>query len=142
MSIDWMRTPAVRSRASAHIETDCGTCADDADCVDGIAIENARAGCRVGTHSRSHPGAELVISVKDHKFDPAELAAPAGKPIVLRVKNLDPSPMEFESNSLRVEKVLTGNGEAVINIRPQQAGRYDFFDDFHASTTKGVLVVK
>ena len=86
--------------------------------------------------------AELVISVKDHKFDPAELTAPAGKPIVLRVKNLDPSPMEFESNSLRVEKVLTGNGEAVINIRPQQAGRYDFFDDFHASTTKGVLVVK
>ena len=86
--------------------------------------------------------AELVISVKDHKFDPAELTAPAGKPIVLRVKNLDPSPMEFESNSLRVEKVLTGNGEAVINVRPQQAGRYDFFDDFHASTTKGVLVVK
>ncbi len=86
--------------------------------------------------------AEIVISVKDHKFDPAEPQAPAGKPIVLRVKNLDPSPMEFESNSLRVEKVLTGNGEATINIRPQQAGRYDFFDDFHASTTKGILVVK
>ncbi len=86
--------------------------------------------------------AEIVISVKDHKFDPAEPQAPVGKPIVLRVKNLDPSPMEFESDSLRVEKVLTGNGEAVINIRPQQAGRYDFFDDFHASTTKGVLVVK
>jgi hypothetical protein len=86
--------------------------------------------------------AEIVISVRDHKFDPAELSAPAGKPIVLRVKNLDPTPMEFESNSLRVEKVLTGNGEAVINIRPQQTGRYDFFDDFHASTTKGVLVVK
>ena len=86
--------------------------------------------------------AEIVVSVKDHKFDPAELAAPAGKPIVLRVKNLDPTPMEFESQSLRVEKVLTGNGEAIINIRPQQAGRYDFFDDFHASTTKGVLVVK
>jgi hypothetical protein len=86
--------------------------------------------------------AEIVVSVKDHKFDPAELVAPGGKAIVLRVKNLDPTPMEFESQSLRVEKVLTGNGEAVINIRPQQAGRYDFFDDFHASTTKGVLVVK
>jgi Cupredoxin-like domain len=86
--------------------------------------------------------AELVISVKEHKFDPAELQAPAGKPLMLRIKNLDPTPMEFESNSLRVEKVLTGNGEAVINIRPQAAGRYDFFDDFHASTTKGVLVVK
>ncbi len=86
--------------------------------------------------------AEIVISVKDHKFDPAEPQAPAGKAIVLRVRNQDPTPMEFESNSLRVEKVLTGNGEAVINIRPQPAGRYDFFDDFHASTTKGVLVVK
>ena len=42
----------------------------------------------------------------------------------------------------QIKKVLTGNGEAVVNIRPQQAGRYDFFDDFHAGTTKGVLVVK
>ena len=100
------------------------------------------AGLTPAPSAFAQDGAELVISVKDHKFDPAELTAPAGKPIVLRVKNLDPSPMEFESNSLRVEKVLTGNGEAVINVRPQQAGRYDFFDDFHASTTKGTLVVK
>jgi ABC-type sugar transport system substrate-binding protein len=85
---------------------------------------------------------ELTLTVKDHKFDPAQLEAPANKPIVLRVKNLDPTPMEFESNSLRVEKVLTGNGEAVVNIRPQKAGQYEFFDDFHASTTKGILVVK
>jgi plastocyanin len=85
---------------------------------------------------------ELTLTVKDHKFDPAKLEAPAGKPIALRIKNLDPTPMEFESNSLRVEKVLTGNGEAVVNIRPQKAGQYEFFDDFHASTTKGILVVK
>ena len=85
---------------------------------------------------------ELTITVKDHKFDPAQLEAPAGKPIALRIKNLDPTPMEFESNALRVEKVLTGNGEAVVNIRPQKAGQYEFFDDFHASTTKGILVVK
>jgi plastocyanin len=85
---------------------------------------------------------ELTLTVKDHKFDPAQLEAPAGKPIALRVKNLDPTPMEFESNSLRVEKVLTGNGEGVVNIRPQKAGQYEFFDDFHASTTKGILVVK
>jgi plastocyanin len=85
---------------------------------------------------------ELTLTVKDHKFDPAQLEAPAGKSIALRIKNLDPTPMEFESNSLRVEKVLTGNGEAVVNIRPQKAGQYEFFDDFHASTTKGILVVK
>ena len=66
----------------------------------------------------------------------------AAKDVSDFLKNLDPTPMEFESNSLRVEKVLTGNGEAVVNIRPQKAGQYEFFDDFHASTTKGILVVK
>ena len=85
---------------------------------------------------------ELTLTVKDHKFDPAQLEAPAGKQIVLRVKNLDPTPMEFESKSLRVEKVLGGNTEAVVTIRPQKAGRYEFFDEFHESTTKGVLIVK
>ena len=85
---------------------------------------------------------ELVISVKDHKFDPAELQAPAGKPIVLRIKNLDPTPMEFESKSLKVEKVLSGNSEVVVNIRAQKAGRYEFFDEFHEKTTRGFLVVK
>jgi plastocyanin len=85
---------------------------------------------------------EIAVSVKDHKFDPAELQAPAGKPIVLRVKNLDATPMEFESKTLRVEKVLTGNSEAVINVRAQKPGRYEFFDEFHEKTTRGVLVVK
>lgn len=85
---------------------------------------------------------EITITVKNHAFDPAQIEVPAGKPVVLRIKNLDASPMEFESKSLRVEKVLSGNGEAVINLRPQKPGRYEFFDDFHAATTKGVVVVK
>jgi len=60
---------------------------------------------------------------------------------MLHVKNLDPTPMEFESVSLRVEKVVTGNGEGLIRLRPLSPGRYNFFDDFHQQTT-GVLVVR
>jgi plastocyanin len=92
--------------------------------------------------AQAQDAVEVTITVKNHAFDPAEIEVPAGKPVVLRIKNLDSSPMEFESKSLRVEKVLSGNGEAVINLRPQKPGRYDFFDDFHATTTKGVVVVK
>jgi Cupredoxin-like domain len=92
--------------------------------------------------ARAQENVEIAVTVKDHKFDPAELQAPANKPIVLRVKNLDATPMEFESKTLRVEKVLTGNSEAVINVRPQKPGRYEFFDEFHEKTTRGVLVVK
>ena len=83
----------------------------------------------------------LNIAMKDHKFQPAELHAPAGKPIMIVVKNLDPAPAEFESNMLRVEKVVTGGGTITMRIRPLDPGRYRFFDDFHPST-EGYLVVK
>jgi hypothetical protein len=81
------------------------------------------------------------VSVKDHRFQPAELHAPANVPIQLRVRNLDATPMEFESVSLRVEKVVAGNGEGVIRLRPLAPGRYDFFDDFHPETN-GALIVR
>ena len=83
----------------------------------------------------------VQISVKNHHFEPAEIHGPANKPIVLRVKNLDPTPMEFESVSLRVEKVVTANSEGIINLRPLQPGQYNFFDDFHQQTT-GVLIIQ
>ena len=83
----------------------------------------------------------ISISVKNHRFVPAEIRGPANVPITLRVKNLDATPMEFESVSLRVEKVVTANGEGVIRIRPLARGRYNFFDDFHQETT-GVLIVE
>jgi hypothetical protein len=85
--------------------------------------------------------ASVSISVKNHRFQPAEIHAPAKVPIELRVKNLDPTPMEFESVSLRVEKVVTGNSEGIIRLRPLEPGRYNFFDDFNQQTT-GVLVVR
>ena len=85
--------------------------------------------------------ASVSISVKNHRFVPSEIRAPANVPITLRVKNLDATPMEFESVSLRVEKVVTANGEGVIRIRPLARGRYNFFDDFHQETT-GVLLVE
>ena len=83
----------------------------------------------------------VQISVKNHRFQPAEIHASANKPIMLRIKNLDATPMEFESVTLRVEKVVTGNSEGIIRLRALSPGRYDFFDDFHPET-RGTLVVQ
>lgn len=91
--------------------------------------------------ARAQEAANVSISIKNHRFQPAEVQAPANVPIVLRVKNLDPTPMEFESVSLRVEKVVTGNGEGIIRLRPLAPGRYNFFDDFNQQAN-GVLVVR
>ena len=85
--------------------------------------------------------ASVSVSVKNHRFQPAEVHAPANVPIELHIKNLDTAPMEFESVSLRVEKVVTGNGAGIIRIRPLAPGRYEFFDDFHPET-RGALVTK
>ena len=85
--------------------------------------------------------ASVAISVKDHRFQPSQISAPANRPISIRVKNLDSAPMEFESVSLRVEKVIAPGSEGVVNVRALAPGRYEFFDDFHQET-RGVLVVE
>lgn len=84
----------------------------------------------------------LQLSIKNHRFEPAEIKAPAGKALTLKVKNLDSTPEEFESKTLRVEKIIAGNGEATIQLRALQPGRYKFFGEYHESTAQGVLVVE
>ncbi len=85
---------------------------------------------------------EISITVKNNKFEPAEIEAPANTPVRIKIKNLDPKPMEFESKPLKFEKIVSGGGEAVVNVRAQKPGRYEFYDDFHEDTTRGALVVK
>lgn len=82
----------------------------------------------------------VTITVKNHKFEPARPTAPANVPLTLRIRNLDPTPMEFESVGLRVEKVVAGNSEGLVHLRALGPGDYQFFDDFHQET-RGTLVV-
>jgi hypothetical protein len=89
---------------------------------------------------RADDAVTLAISVNDHKFDPAELHAPAGSAFAIRVKNLGNVVIEFESSDLHVEKIVPAGGEAAVRVRPMQPGRYTFFDDFHHET-QGVLIV-
>src|SRR5205809_41463 len=55
--------------------------------------------------------ATVEIAVKDKKFEPAEIKAPANARIVIHITNRDATAMEFESKSLKVEKVIAANGE-------------------------------
>ncbi len=90
--------------------------------------------------ARGEDAVALSLTIKDRQFDPAELHAPPGRAIEIHVKNLNPIVSEFESSDLHVEKIIPVGKEAVIRVRPQQPGRYNFFDDFHRET-QGVLVV-
>ena len=104
-----------------------------------VAIAITAAICPGGLSAQE--SAAVAISVKGHQFEPAQVNAPANKPLAIRVRNLDNAPMEFESKSLRVEKVIAAGGEGVVNVRALAPGRYEFFDDFHQQT-RGFLVVQ
>ena len=86
--------------------------------------------------------ASVQLSLKDHRFSPAEPHARANAPLTIVLKNLDPTPAEFESKTLRVEKVVPGGGQVTINIRALAPGRYRFFDDYNENATFGFLVVE
>jgi hypothetical protein len=73
------------------------------------------------------------LSLKDHQFAPAKLSVPAGKKFKLVISNQDAQPAEFESFVLHREQVVVGKGEATVYLGPLKAGRYEFFDDFHAA---------
>lgn len=98
--------------------------------------------CAASAPAFAQSKVEIAISVKDNKFEPAEVEAPANTSIVFRVKNLDSKPMEFESRDLRFEKIVPGGSEVTVNARAQKPGKYEFYDDFHENTTRGTLTVK
>jgi plastocyanin len=82
------------------------------------------------------------LTIRDHRFEPAELVVPAGQKIKLEVENQDATPEEFESYELNREKVVPGKGTVVIFMGPLKPGRYPFFGDFNKDSAKGVLIAK
>jgi hypothetical protein len=86
------------------------------------------------------PTAELTV--RNHKFEPAELQVPANTKMKLVIKNADTTPEEFESVELRREKVVPGGQEIIVYVGPLAPGTYEFFGDFHPETARGRLVAK
>ncbi len=99
-------------------------------------------GALVSTSSISAAEPQVQLTIKNHRFEPAELKVPAGQRIKLLVHNQDPTPEEFESHSLNREKLIPGGARATIYIGPLKPGRYDFFGEFNEATAKGSVVAE
>jgi cupredoxin-like protein len=93
------------------------------------------------SQSQAQLATEIQLTYSKGQFQPSQVSAPADKPISFRVKNLDAKAMEFESTSLRVEKVVAAGSEGVINVRALKPGRYEFYDDFN-DKARGALIVQ
>lgn len=85
---------------------------------------------------------DLTLTIKGHKFTPAEIKVPANKRVKLTVVNDDPTPEEFESREMKVEKVIPGKAKAVVRVGPLKRGRYPFVGEFHEDTAKGAVIAE
>ena len=95
----------------------------------------------LGGSVHAQQATDVQLSYSNGQFQPSDISAPAETPLTLRIKNLDVKAMEFESKSLRVEKVVAAKSEGLINVRALKPGRYEFYDDFNEKA-RGALTVK
>lgn len=86
--------------------------------------------------------ADVTITIKDHKFTPAEVRVPAGKKIKLIIDNQDATAEEFESHELKREKIIAPRSKATVNIGPLKPGSYPFFGEFNQATARGVVIAE
>ena len=85
---------------------------------------------------------DYVLTIKDHRFSPAEIKVPANERVSITVINEDATPEEFDSSALKVEKVVAGKSKGVVRIGPLKPGRYPFIGEYNEATAKGVVIVE
>ena len=82
------------------------------------------------------------VTIKDHRFSPAELHVPAGRQVTINIQNDDATPEEFESHALKIEKVIAGGATGTVRLRPLDPGNYPFVGEYHEDTAQGVIVAE
>ncbi len=87
-------------------------------------------------------GDSVALTLKDHKFTPAEVTIPANKRVKFVVKNEDATPAEFESDDFKAEKVLPAGASTTVLLPALKPGSYEFHDEYHESSSKSRVTAK
>ena len=61
---------------------------------------------------------EFALVIRNHRFEPAQVRVPAGQKVKLIVDNQDATAEEFESKSLKREKVIPPKTKATLLAAP------------------------
>ena len=85
---------------------------------------------------------ELAVVIENHAFTPERIEVPAGKKVKLTVENRDAAAEEFDSDALRVEKVIPGKAKGIVWIGPLKPGEYKFIGEYNEKTAHGVVVAR
>jgi plastocyanin len=83
----------------------------------------------------------VVLTLKDHRFDPPRFTVAAGRTIRIELINRDAASEEFDSEDLHVERDVTPHGRVSFVVGPLKAGTYSFMGELHADTASGEIEV-
>lgn len=96
----------------------------------------------LGSAARAEEAQPIEVTLKDQTFTPAEIKVPVGETVVVKFKNLNAGPAEIESKPLKIEKVVQGGGEILVNVKAKSAGKHLFVDEYHEDVAKGFFVAE
>lgn len=108
----------------------------------GVAVAFAVLAATPSGHVRADEPVRVAVTIKDHRFVPAEIHVAAGQDIALDVRNEDASAEAFDLRSLGIEEIVFPGDSEVVRIEAIKQGRYPFFGDYHSGRAKGVVVAE
>ena len=86
--------------------------------------------------------APIEVHLKNHRFTPSVIKVKANQTAVIMLFNDDDTADEFDSSSLKVEKVVPGHAKGAIRLRPLPPGKYPFMGEFFSKTAQGVVIAE
>ncbi|MGE0146165.1 MAG: cupredoxin domain-containing protein [Parvibaculaceae bacterium] len=80
------------------------------------------------------------MTLTGRTFAPAELKVPAGESFIIRLKNENDAPAEFESTDMKFEKIVAGHSQILTRVKPLPGGVFEFYDEYHQDEARGTVV--
>ena len=84
----------------------------------------------------------IAVTLQNHRFSPSVIHVKANTPVIITLSNKDSTAEEFDSASLKVEKVVAGNSSGNVRIRALAKGKYPFMGEYHSQTAQGVVIAE
>lgn len=84
----------------------------------------------------------IPVVLKNHRFSPAVIHVKANQPSMIALDNQDDAADEFDSTSLKVEKVVAGHSKGMVRLRALAPGKYPFMGEYHSATAQGMVIAQ
>jgi hypothetical protein len=80
------------------------------------------------------------ITLNGQSFTPAELKVPAGAAFIIKLKNENDAPAEFESKEMKFEKIAAGHSTILTRVQALPGGEFEYYDEYHEDTARGTVI--